>query len=86
MCPTHSAPSSGGVQQVNGANGHVDGHVAVETSATNGGSAAAANGNGSSNGYTSQPFKSGRAEDLLSNVSNFKIIESTLRGEHFEAV
>lgn len=81
MCPTHSAPSEGGVQQVNGANGEVNGHVAVETPVTRAATTPAARANGHArDGYTSQPFKS-RAEDLLSNVSNFKIIESTLRGK-----
>lgn len=82
MCPTHSAEASDGVQQVNGANGHVEGHVAVETPAAHGNTNGFANGqaNGTvSNGHSTQPFKS-RAEDLLSNVSSFKIIESTLRG------
>ncbi|KDN45962.1 homocitrate synthase [Tilletiaria anomala UBC 951] len=93
MCPTHSAESSGGVQQISGANGQVNGHVAVETPATrsatsNSGANGSANSNENgraqvSDSYNNQPFRS-RAEDLLSNVSNFKIIESTLReGEQF---
>ena len=31
--------------------------------------------------HGAQPFKSSHYSDVLSNVSNFKIIESTLRGE-----
>ena len=39
--------------------------------------------NGTANGRSTRPFNpyAPRASDFLSNVSNFKIIESTLRGE-----
>ncbi|PWN46980.1 hypothetical protein IE53DRAFT_279328 [Violaceomyces palustris] len=76
MCD-HSEPSS--IQQVNGTN--VDEtHVAVDTSA------ARPNGHGvtlrhlNSDAGAGQPFQN-RYSDFLSNVSNFKIIESTLRGK-----
>lgn len=60
-------------------------HIMPATAETNG------NGNGATNGtgipehtthkHNSSPY---RAQDYLSNVSNFKIIESTLReGEQF---
>ncbi|CAO1627327.1 unnamed protein product [Sympodiomycopsis kandeliae] len=86
-CP----PSEGPIKHVNG---HIDGiektHVGVENTVgkTNGtGNGVAGESNGASPhqqaGYNSQPFST-RASDLLSNVSNFKIIESTLReGEQF---
>lgn len=90
MSPTTScpdcAPSEGPVKHVNG---HIDGiektHVGVENTVgkANGTGNGAAPSPHQQSGYTSQPF-SNRASDLLSNVSNFKIIESTLReGEQF---
>ncbi len=83
MCD-HSEPSA--IQQVNGT--APDTHVAIDTSAPNtNGAANGANGalatadNG--NVGSVQPFNT-RYSDFLSNVSNFKIIESTLReGEQF---
>ncbi|PWN21810.1 homocitrate synthase [Microstroma glucosiphilum] len=97
MAPSTSCPdcqdSEGPVRKVNG---HVEGiektHVGVENTVANGhvngngNGAASTSSNGNSNGssgYSTMPFSS-RASDLLSNVSNFKIIESTLReGEQF---
>ncbi|KAJ1020374.1 hypothetical protein NDA13_005694 [Ustilago tritici] len=75
MCD-HSEPSS--VQQVNG--GAPDTHVAIDTTAPNtNGHVAKTSGNVGE----VQPFNT-RYSDFLSNVSNFKIIESTLReGEQF---
>lgn len=75
MCD-HSEPSP--VQHVNGT--APDTHVAIDTSAPNtNGALAKDHGNVGS----VQPFSS-RYSDFLSNVSNFKIIESTLReGEQF---
>ena len=75
MCD-HSEPSS--VEQVNG--GAPDTHVAIDTTARNtNGHVAKTSGNVGE----VQPFNT-RYSDFLSNVSNFKIIESTLReGEQF---
>ncbi len=77
MCD-HSEPAP--IQHVNGT--APDTHVAIDTSAPNhNGSNGVAKDNG--NVGNVQPFAS-RYSDFLSNVSNFKIIESTLReGEQF---
>ena len=98
-CPD-CAPGDGPVQRVNGhVEGIEKTHIGIENTLSNGShSAHASNGNGAAStsngnangsssstnaGYSTMPFSS-RASDLLSNVSNFKIIESTLReGEQF---
>lgn len=72
----NSRPSK--MQKVNGeASEDVkDSHVAVDTSSAVSQPARTEN---TALGGT-QPFGSSRYSDFLSNVSNFKIIESTLRG------
>ena len=72
-------PMNGATPIANGAatNGHTNGH-------TNGVNGHANGANGHTNGTQQQrpsnPYAP-RASDFLSNVRNFKIIESTLRGE-----
>ena len=69
-------PMNGAAPIANGrANGHANGH------STNGVNGAANGANGSA--QAQRPFNpyAPRASDFLSNVCNFKIIESTLRGE-----
>lgn len=74
QCPA-SAPTEGPVRQANGGETTAD-HVAIETPVSHHGPPAGKE-------YSTQPFAN-RASDFLSNVSNFKIIESTLReGEQF---
>ena len=84
-CPNCPTNEETGVAQVNGDVSKT--HVGIETANPNGKVATQANGHGQSNGqqvrnvpeaHASQPM---RYSDFLSNVSNFKIIESTLRGE-----
>ena len=78
MCD-HSEPTA--IQQVNGS--APDTHVAIDTSAPNTNGVAAAAAKDTGNAGSVQPFNT-RYSDFLSNVSNFKIIESTLReGEQF---
>lgn len=76
-CPT-CPDSEGPIRTVNGAAENIqETHVGINTSNGHG------NGAGHAGSYAASPF-GGRASDLLSNVSNFKIIESTLReGEQF---
>lgn len=81
MAPTANCPTcingDGPIKHVNGNSAEVQKtHVGFEnTTSTNGAS--------SKNEYNASPCST-RASDLLSNVSNFKIIESTLReGEQF---
>lgn len=59
--------------QSNGVNGHANGHV-------NGRSNGATNGSTSRQTQRVNPYAP-RASDFLNNVGNFKIIESTLRGD-----
>lgn len=87
MCPTNADVHPGDemvpvdvsgappvAHSVNGANGHSNG-----TNGTSNG-----HSNGQSNGHAQRPTNpyAPRYADFLSNVSNFKIIESTLRGNY----
>ena len=65
-----------GAPAVNGVNGHANGR-------TNGHANGHANGSANGAAAAQRPVNpyAPRASDFLSNVCNFKIIESTLRGE-----
>lgn len=75
MCPhpTDDAPANNVQDMVaieNKSNGHLNGNGTTHRNGTNGHSSTAQRRN---------PYAP-RASDFLNNVSNFKIIESTLRG------
>ena len=85
MCPCENgaAQPAGNTEMVEvPLNGSTSAH-SVAANGANGHASNGVNGSASNGAGTQRPFNpyAPRASDFLSNVSNFKIIESTLRGE-----